>query len=355
MPTVRGAWYRAWKCRREWWLARGAPVTARLESPLAGQAFRHHLLLRGTVRRPALGSARVACLVNGHEVAAWTIAGGSGGVPFEALVPGRDLPSGRWLWLRLVASVDERPRPVLLDSLPIRRTRRAVPPIPRHEYGRVWDREVRVHDAASARLAVAGCADRDEWQRSGAATAGHVHDRLGLSPAAVVLEIGCGAARVGVHLAPRVATWIGADTSARMLAHARRALAGHGNVRLVHLDGYDLHGVDGASVDAVYCTTVFMHLDEWDRYRYVEEAHRVLRPGGGLYIDNFDLRSPDGWQLFLETAKLDPAARPANVSRASTEQELVWYVERAGFVDTRVETGQLFVTVVARKAARGGS
>ncbi len=354
MPTLRGAWYRAWRCRRECWLARGAPVTASLQSPLAGQPFRYHLLLRGVVRGPARGAARVACLVNGREVAAWIVTAGSAereSVPIEALVPDRDLPGGRWLWLRLVATLDDQPRPVLLDSLPIRRTRRAVPPIPRHEYGRVWDREVR--NAVSARIAVAGYADPDEWQRSGASTAGHVHDRLALSPAAVVLEIGCGAGRVGAHLAPRVAMWIGADTSTRMLAEARRALAAEDNVRFVHLNGYDLHGVDDESVDAVYCTTVFMHLDEWDRYRYVEEAHRVLRPGGGLYVDNVDLRSPDGWQLFLETAKLDPAARPANVSRASTAQELRWYVERAGFVDTRVETGQLFVTVVARKPAPG--
>lgn len=51
----------------------------------------------------------------------------------------------------------------------------------------------------------------------------------------------------------------------------------------------------------------------------------MLRPGGRVSFDNFDLRSPDGWALFLEMADLDVAVRPANVSKASTEQELVWY------------------------------
>ena len=110
-----------------------------------------------------------------------------------------------------------------------------------------------------------------------------------------MLEIGCGVGRVGASLAPRCARWIGADVSAEMLRHARAALAGHANVSLVHLNGVDLAGVDDASVDVAYCTGVFMHLDEWERYRYLAEAFRVLRPGGRVYVDNINLLSPEGW------------------------------------------------------------
>ena len=92
-----------------------------------------------------------------------------------------------------------------------------------------------------------------------------------------------------------------------------------------------------------------MHLDEWDRYRYVAEFYRVLRPGGRVYFDNFDLRSPDGWVLFQEMAALDVAVRPPNVSKASTEQELTWYAEKAGFSNVASETGQLWITVTARR------
>jgi ubiquinone/menaquinone biosynthesis C-methylase UbiE len=175
-----------------------------------------------------------------------------------------------------------------------------------------------------------------------------VRESLQLQPTDSVLEIGCGAGRVGAHLSEHVQLWIGADASANMLAHAKAALASRPNVRFVHLNGFDLHGVESGSLDAVYCTAVFMHLDEWDRYRYIVEARRVLRPGGRLYVDNFDLRSRDGWALFLEMAKQDPAVRPPNVSKASTEQELVWYVEQAGFTVMAVNTGDLFVTVTAR-------
>ena len=134
-----------------------------------------------------------------------------------------------------------------------------------------------------------------------------------------------------------------------MLRFARSALQGAPNTSLQVLNGFDLSGVPDESVDVAYCTAVFMHLDEWDRFRYVQEFHRVLRPGGRVYFDNFDLRSPDGWALFVEMSSLDIAVRPPNVSKASTQQELEWYAKQAGFVDVASETGQRWITVTGRK------
>lgn len=353
MLTRKEVWHRLWAYRRIYWLERGAEITARLESPLAGHPFLQHLLVRGTACTRHPEELSLTCRVGGVPVHEWTLPprGGNGGPQvhaFEAEIPSRRIPAGRLLWLRLHGQVrGDAPR--LLDSLPIRRVRQTPPQRPRHEYGRVWDSDVR--DQSSARVAVAGYHDDAEWERSGRATAAHVRDLLQLTRSDVVLEIGCGAGRVGAHLAPQVATWIGGDASANMLMHARAALADLANVRLVHLNGYDLDGIVAESVDAVYCTAVFMHLDEWDRYRYIVEAYRVLRPGGRLYVDNFDLRSRDGWALFLEMAKLDPAVRPPNVSKASTEQELAWYLQQAGFTVTSMTTGDLFVTVAGRKPA----
>jgi SAM-dependent methyltransferase len=137
-----------------------------------------------------------------------------------------------------------------------------------------------------------------------------------------------------------------------MLTFAREALAGVPNVSLVHLNGYDLEGVADGSADVVYCSAVFMHLEEWDRYRYVCEAFRVLRPGGRVYYDNFNLLSAEGWALFEESSRLDVAMRPPNVSKSSTPEELRCYAERAGFEGIGIDTGGIFVTIRARKPAR---
>jgi hypothetical protein len=48
---------------------------------------------------------------------------------------------------------------------------------------------------------------------------------------------------------------------------------------------------------------------------------------------------------------MEPAARPPNISRSSTPQELQTYAERAGFEDVKVLARGLWVTVIGRKRA----
>jgi SAM-dependent methyltransferase len=115
------------------------------------------------------------------------------------------------------------------------------------------------------------------------------------------------------------------------------------------LSGLDLEGIPDESVDVAYCTAVFMHLEEWERFRYVTEMHRVLRPGGRAYFDSFNLLGDEGWGIFTRMAALDPAARPENIAKASTPEELRTYAERAGFEQIRWAAGALWVWVAAVK------
>ena len=216
----------------------------------------------------------------------------------------------------------------------------------RTAYAQVWDQVSQTESAA--RIAVSGTPDDAEWLRSGEATAGDVRALAAVTASDDVLEIGCGAGRVGRFLAPACRHWTGGDVSPNMLHFAATALADLPNVSTVQLNGYDLTGVADRSFDVVYCTGVFMHLDEWERYRYIVEARRVLRPGGRHYVDNFNLLEPEGWALFMEHFRMDPSKRPANVSRHSTPAELEAYVTHAGFNDVKVRTGGLWVTVVGR-------
>jgi SAM-dependent methyltransferase len=116
-----------------------------------------------------------------------------------------------------------------------------------------------------------------------------------------------------------------------MLAHARRRLGTLPNVQLVELTGHGLDGLENNSIDVVYCTVVFMHLLEWDRYRYVLDAFRVLRPGGRCFFDNADIASPHGWDLFMQSFQIEPGKRAPNLSMVSSGDELFTYASRAGF------------------------
>ncbi|MFY9621333.1 MAG: class I SAM-dependent methyltransferase [Pyrinomonadaceae bacterium] len=172
---------------------------------------------------------------------------------------------------------------------------------------------------------------------------------VGVKPEDHILEIGCGFGRVGAELAPRCARWIGCDVSPRMVAYARERLSGFDNVEVIEISGFDLQPVPDESIDVVYCTVVFMHLDEWDRYKYVLEARRVLRPGGRVYIDNFSLCSDMGWTVFEEHREIPPHERPPHISKSSTPQELETYLKRAGFRDIELKEDDTWLRAYAIK------
>lgn len=205
----------------------------------------------------------------------------------------------------------------------------------RHEYKTVWTALSR--SEGSAKFWVQGSQDEAQLARSAAYDVQRIQRGLRATSGDAVLEIGCGVGRLGAVFAPLCRTWTGCDVSPHMLQHAARRLAGLDNVRFVEISGYDLAPIADASHDAVYCTVVFMHLSEWDRYNYIAEARRVLRPGGRLYVDNISLTTDYGWNFFESARKQDPTHRPPQIGSTSTPQELEVYLSRAGFSSFAVE------------------
>lgn len=269
---------------------------------------------------------------------------------FDARIPRSELGDGREHLVEVSATVTRRGRRAArrLASVVVIREDASVVPHSRGSSKEVWNHEAR--SDYQAKHAVCGSHDREEYERSGESTALDVATNTEMNEDDVVLEIGCGTGRVGAKLAPRCRTWVGSDISSGMLTRARDALQHLSNTQFVELSGVGLEPFADQSFDIVYCTAVFMHLDEWDRFGYVREAYRVLRPGGRAYFDNLNLLGDRGWAVFEGIAnEHDSASRPPNVSKASTPDELRTYAERAGFTDIRVRSETLFVTVFARK------
>ena len=202
---------------------------------------------------------------------------------------------------------------------------------------------------SDARMSVAFTEDEQELNRSGAATTQFLLDNVGIGPDDVVLEIGCGVGRVGKHLARHCRRWIGSDVSPNMLRFAAENVGGLENVEFVELSGYDLRPIANDSIDVVYCTVVFPHLSQWDRYSYVEDAFRVLRSGGKLYVDNVNLCSESGWKIFQEHRRIPPLERIPQIGECSTPEELMEYLRRAGFESIQSKPGDELIAVWGRK------
>ena len=95
-----------------------------------------------------------------------------------------------------------------------------------------------------------------------------------------VLDLGCGTGALLRALAGRVATGVGVDTSARMIAQAAGRSEGSEQLRFQKIDGPTLPFATG-SFDLVTSFLSFRYLD-WDPI--MQEIRRVLAPGGHLMI-----------------------------------------------------------------------
>jgi ubiquinone/menaquinone biosynthesis C-methylase UbiE len=206
----------------------------------------------------------------------------------------------------------------------------------RSEYKKVWSALSTTED--QAKLHVVGVTDEAAFQATGEQTLGFLQESVGIRKDDVVLEIGCGIGRVGKMVTPLCRKWIGCDVASNMLALAAERLKDLPGVELTEISGYDLKPVADASVDVVYCTVVFMHLESWDRYNYILEAFRVLRPNGRIYVDNINLCSEGGWGVFEYHRTYSPTGRPPHITQHSTPQEIETYLRRAGFSDVQLRT-----------------
>jgi len=206
----------------------------------------------------------------------------------------------------------------------------------RSEYKKVWSALSTTED--QAKLHVIGVTDEAAFQATGEETLRFLQDTVGIGKEDVVLEIGCGVGRVGKIVAPLCRKWIGCDVASNMLSLTAQRLKGLPNVELVEISGYNLSGVEDTSVDVVYSTVVFMHLESWDRYNYISEAFRVLRPKGRIYVDNINLCTDGGWKVFETHRAFSPANRPPHMTQNSTPQEIETYLKRAGFSDVLIRT-----------------
>jgi len=220
--------------------------------------------------------------------------------------------------------------------------------LPRRQYAEVWD--ALAASAALAKRAATGHESESAIRRSAQTPVRNLTELAGLRPQDDILEFGCGVARIGLELAPRCRTWTGVDLSANMLACAAERLQGVSNARLVKLQQIGLDELEGNSFDLVYSTGMLDHLDEMDRWRYVKDAFRVLRPEGRLCIDNIDLESDEGWGAFARgAATSQELERPPYIPRVSTAAELTTYALRAGFMQIQAHKRSPLVIVTAIK------
>ncbi len=149
----------------------------------------------------------------------------------------------------------------------------------------------------------------------------------GLGPGRRALELGCGTGLFLEKTARSGARIVGVELSEALLAKARNRVGSLANVTLERGDAHRLPHAD-ASLDAVYGSSVLHHLD---LSRSLEEARRVLRPGGRIAFTEPNIMNPHVAFLFLlaprERLGLSPDEMAFSRGRATRTLSTLGYVD----------------------------
>jgi ubiquinone/menaquinone biosynthesis C-methylase UbiE len=143
-----------------------------------------------------------------------------------------------------------------------------------------------------------------------------------------ILDIGCGTGAFAARLLESrpEATVCGLDLSEGMLAQCEERLRqARGRLRLVRGDSQRLPFADN-SFDAITCSHSFHHYPRQDMV--VSEMHRVLRPGGRLFIIDGD-RDRIWGRLVYDVVVVAMEGDVKHLSRAAFRS----LYHHAGFVD----------------------
>lgn len=146
------------------------------------------------------------------------------------------------------------------------------------------------------------------------------------SPQTTFLELGIGTGRIALPLIERGYTVTGVDISQAMMDRLRAKAPDRPNLTLIEADVTELPFPD-RSFDVVLFVHVLHLIPEWRRA--LDEAQRVLRPGGALVMGN-DRPLPDDpadairrqWRVFVVEAGAEATLRRAHGTWDAIDAEL---------------------------------
>jgi SAM-dependent methyltransferase len=126
--------------------------------------------------------------------------------------------------------------------------------------------------------------------------------RYGLRPNDYLIDVGCGAGRLARPLAGYLTgRYLGIDLVPALVRHARR-IAGRADWRFEVVDHIGIPEAEGQA-DMVCFFSVLTHLTHEQSYWYLEEAARVLKPGGRIVFSFLEFGAPEHLFIFWETLK----------------------------------------------------
>ena len=119
----------------------------------------------------------------------------------------------------------------------------------------------------------------------------------GLTPNGYLIDVGCGSGRLAKPLAEYLTgKYLGLDIVPELVEYARQ-FVGRPDWRFEVAEGLTIPEADGQA-DFVCFFSVLTHLLHENSYLYLQEAGRVLKPGGKIVFSFLEFTIPSLWPVF---------------------------------------------------------
>jgi sterol 24-C-methyltransferase len=178
----------------------------------------------------------------------------------------------------------------------------------------------------------------------------NLFDRLRLERGSLVLDAGCGAGLVALHLAKRGLRVSCIDVVDRHIGWAKKNVHSHGFDDTITVRKMDYHHLDGfteGTFDGIYTMETFVHAT--DPEQALREFFRVLKPGGTIALYEYDhsnlSKAPEDIKSSIEIIN-KYASMPSN---ARFEQGVLErMMAEVGFEDIQVNDLSVNITPMLR-------
>jgi 2-polyprenyl-3-methyl-5-hydroxy-6-metoxy-1,4-benzoquinol methylase len=161
----------------------------------------------------------------------------------------------------------------------------------------------------------------------------------GLQPDHYLIDVGCGAGRLAKPLAAtHTGRYLGVDLSPDLLEHAQRICA-RPDWRFEEVDHIAIPEADEVA-DMVCFFSVLTHLRHEQSYWYLEEARRVLKPGGRVVFSFIEFRETGHMPIFWSTLAAEKAGAAAPMNVFLDREAIQRFADALGLELTEVRGGR---------------
>lgn len=141
--------------------------------------------------------------------------------------------------------------------------------------------------------------------------------QCGLANGMRLVDLGCGSGRLSSALYGKIdISYLGIDIVKALLDYAKSRAPSYSFLLHRHLS---IPQPD-MSADMVSAFSLFTHLLQTETYTYLEEANRILKPGGKIVFSFLEFTEPSHWSVFVRSQK---------ATRTYTAPHLNMFTERS--------------------------